>query len=154
MYLPCTIFLRNFFLFESTINYLNSFCTFFPDHQNWFGVDDHLGPVAISIRRERIGSGGSNAPIAAAAALSAANANSAASSANGADNGGQQLSLAGNDVTSQFLYRLIVRTSELQPLRGCVLEESILPQLKGEKVKAMPTREVLEFVCPELQLSR
>ena len=45
-----------------------------------------------------------------------------------------------------------VRTSELLPLRGCVLEESI-PALKSEKVKSMPTKDVLEFVCPELNLS-
>lgn len=24
------------------------------EHQNWFGMDDNLGPVAVSIRRERI----------------------------------------------------------------------------------------------------
>ena len=47
-----------------------------------------------------------------------------------------------------------VRTSELLPLRGCVLEESI-PALKSEKIKSgcMPTKDVLEFVCPELNLS-
>ena len=46
-----------------------------------------------------------------------------------------------------------MRTSELLPLRGCVLEESI-PALKSEKIKSMPTKDVLEFVCPELNLSR
>ena len=45
-----------------------------------------------------------------------------------------------------------MRTSELLPLRGCVLEESI-PALKSEKIKSMPTKDVLEFVCPELNLS-
>ena len=53
----------------------------------------------------------------------------------------------------QYMYRLIVRTSELLPLRGTVLEDSI-PALKSEKVKTIPTREVLEFSFPELQLSR
>lgn len=24
------------------------------EHQNWFGMDENLGPVAVSIRRERI----------------------------------------------------------------------------------------------------
>ena len=24
------------------------------DHQNWFGIDENLGPVAVSIRRERV----------------------------------------------------------------------------------------------------
>lgn len=26
----------------------------FSDHQNWFGMDDNLGPVAISMKRERV----------------------------------------------------------------------------------------------------
>ena len=51
------------------------------------------------------------------------------------------------------MYRVIVRTSEIWPLRGCVLEESI-PALKSEKVKSIPTKEVLDFIWPELQLSR
>lgn len=29
----------------------------YPEHQNYFGVDDHLGPVAVSIRRERLDDG-------------------------------------------------------------------------------------------------
>lgn len=53
----------------------------------------------------------------------------------------------------QFMYRLLVRTNELLPLRGCVLEDSI-PALKSEKIKNTPTKEVLEFACPELNLSR
>lgn len=28
-----------------------------PEHQNYFGVDDHLGPVAVSIRREKLDDG-------------------------------------------------------------------------------------------------
>ena len=53
----------------------------------------------------------------------------------------------------QWMYRILVRTSDLLPLRGCVLEEST-PALRSEKIKSLPTKEVLEFVCPELQLSR
>ena len=26
----------------------------FADHQNWFGIDENLGPVAVTIRRERV----------------------------------------------------------------------------------------------------
>ncbi len=61
---------------------------------------------------------------------------------------------------SVLIFRLLVRTNELLSLRGCVLEESI-PSLCGSKSssssdkagKSIPTREVLEFVCPEIQLS-
>lgn len=31
------------------------------DHQNYFGEDEHLGPLAISIRRERVADGDKNA---------------------------------------------------------------------------------------------
>ena len=51
------------------------------------------------------------------------------------------------------MYRLVVRTSDLLPLRGTVLEDSI-PALKSKKIKTIPTKEVLEFCFPELQLSR
>jgi len=93
------------------------------EHQNWFGVDENLGPVAVSIRRERVppppdeGFRNSNLP-----------------------------------PTDQHMYRIIVRTSELLPLRGTVLEDSI-PALKSEKIKSIPTKEVLEFTVPELNLS-
>ena len=30
------------------------FCSLFSDHQNYFGVDDSLGPVAVSIKREKL----------------------------------------------------------------------------------------------------
>ena len=55
--------------------------------------------------------------------------------------------------SEHFMYRLIVRTSDLLPLRGTVLEDSI-PALKSEKIKTIPTKDVLEFCFPELQLTR
>ena len=58
-----------------------------------------------------------------------------------------------NGLKSLSSFRLMVRTSELLPLRGCVLEESI-PALKSEKIKTVPTKEVLEFACPEINTSR
>ena len=109
------------FSFETSPSYIFS-ARFFTDHQNWFGIDGNLGPVAISIRREKV-----SLPEL------------------GLDSG------SGKDYT--FMYRVIVRTSELLPLRGCILEESI-PALKSEKVKTIPTKEVLEFIMPDLQLSR
>ena len=35
--------------YETLQNWIN-----FAEHQNWFGLDDNLGPVAISIRREKV----------------------------------------------------------------------------------------------------
>ena len=98
----------------------------FSDHQNWFGIDENLGPVALSIRRERV-------PASPEMLSSGAQAQTSHS--------------------DHWMYRLIVRTSDLLPLRGTVLEDSI-PALKSEKIKSIPTKEVLEFCFPELQLSR
>ncbi|KRT83628.1 hypothetical protein AMK59_3825, partial [Oryctes borbonicus] len=85
------------------------------DHQNWFGMDEQLGPVAISIKRERI---------------------------NNVDNS-----------LMQYQYRLIIRTSELLTLRGTVLEDAI-PNIKAtNNSKTMNTKEVLEYVAPDVQLS-
>jgi len=159
-------------------------CFFIPEHQNWFGIDEILGPVAISIRREKVASNGitlpptgntGHAPLGQTVSAQPTTAQqvqqsqlqhppltqsaSVAPSA-GANNGQGSVVTPGLDLVSatggagdQYIYRLIVRTNELQPMRGCVLEDSI-PSLKSEKVKGTPAREVLEFVCPELQLSR
>ena len=104
----------------------------FADHQNWFGIDENLGALAVSLRREKI-----------------------------PQNQGEPTTTfiqprnidPEKDGKDQWMYRILVRTSDLLPLRGCVLEESI-PALRSEKIKSLPTKEVLEFVCPELQLSR
>lgn len=91
----------------------------FPDHQNWFGMDEQLGPVAISIRREKV------------------------------------IHPENNLTTSimQHQYRLVIRTSELQTLRGAVLEDAI-PNIKASNnAKTLNVKEVLEYVAPEIQLS-
>ncbi|KAL1121932.1 hypothetical protein AAG570_003340 [Ranatra chinensis] len=52
-----------------------------------------------------------------------------------------------------FRYRVVIRTSELLTLRGSVLEDAI-PNLKTtSSSKSMNTKEVLEYVAPEIQLS-
>uniref|UniRef100_A0A182P3A8 Rap-GAP domain-containing protein n=1 Tax=Anopheles epiroticus TaxID=199890 RepID=A0A182P3A8_9DIPT len=98
------------------------------EHQNWFGMDEHLGPVAISIKREKL----NPTPV-------------------------QTLALHGSDVAptathqgDQYLYRLIVRTSELLTLRGSVIEDSI-PNARGAG-KHANTKEILEYVAPEVQI--
>lgn len=103
------------------------------EHQNWFGIDEHLGPVAASIRRERIDE-------------TEGSSSSTSSSTNSLN---QQ---------SQYQYRLVIRTSELAVLRGAVLEEAI-PNLPSPRSigssgrNSLPVREVLEYVAPELQAS-
>uniref|UniRef100_A0A6P7F0V2 Signal-induced proliferation-associated 1-like protein 1 isoform X6 n=1 Tax=Diabrotica virgifera virgifera TaxID=50390 RepID=A0A6P7F0V2_DIAVI len=89
------------------------------EHQNWFGMDEQLGPVVISIKREKVVH-------------------------------------PENQLTTtlmQYQYRLVVRTSELQTLRGAVLEDAI-PNIKpSSNPKTLNTKEVLEYVVPEIQLT-
>lgn len=52
-----------------------------------------------------------------------------------------------------IIFRLVIRTSELQTLRGAVLEDAI-PNIKSSNnPKTLNTKEVLEYVAPEIQLS-
>lgn len=78
-------------------------------------MDEQLGPVAISIKREKL--------------------------------------TAGDATNHQYQYRLVIRTSELLTLRGAILEDAI-PNLKSTSSnKSMSTKEVLEYVAPEVQLN-
>ncbi|XP_052756013.1 signal-induced proliferation-associated 1-like protein 3 isoform X2 [Galleria mellonella] len=91
-------------------------------HQNWFGMDENLGPIAISIKKERVelrrgGGGDASAPA-------------------------SQLA---------WQYRLIIRTSELLTLRGTVLEDAIPAAKPSNNSATYNTKEVLEYVAPELQ---
>ncbi|PSN31880.1 hypothetical protein C0J52_19690 [Blattella germanica] len=103
------------------------FCLVVPviKHQNWFGMDENLGPVAVSIRREKVDRQNDT--------------NSASSSSAAPPN--------------TYQYRLLIRTSELFTLRGSVLEDAI-PNLKtSNSNKTLNSKEVLEYVAPEIQLS-
>lgn len=52
----------------------------------------------------------------------------------------------------QYQYRLVIRTSELQTLRGAILEDAI-PNIKtSNSSKNLNVKEVLEYVAPEIQL--
>lgn len=86
------------------------------EHQNWFGMDEQLGPIAISLKKEK--------PV--------------------------NQPLTADPTHQQHLYRLIVRTSELLTLRGCVFEDSI-PNPRGAG-KPIITKEIIEYVAPEVQI--
>ncbi|XP_028274594.1 signal-induced proliferation-associated 1-like protein 3 isoform X2 [Parambassis ranga] len=85
------------------------------EHSNYFGTDDKLGPVAVSIRREKLEDT--------------------------------------KDLKDQYQYRLIVRTSELVTLRGCILEDAVASTGKHGTVRGLLLKEVLEQVVPELNVS-
>ncbi|CAG7823044.1 unnamed protein product [Allacma fusca] len=99
------------------------------DHENWFGSDEILGPLAISIKRERAGESSLGSDI----------------TTSHKDNSSYS--------TVRFVYRLIVRSTELNTLRGAILEESI-PGIKPNSNKGgCHAKDVIEFLLPEIQLS-
>lgn len=117
------------------------------EHQNWFGIDEHLGPVAISIRRERVPVEYSNTDQANVAGTTNQHLTGVLTNTG-------QASLTKNQ------YRLIIRTSELCVLRGAVHEDT-LPFLHGNNPgrhggnqhSNHHAKEVLEYIAPELSLS-
>ncbi|XP_062329657.1 signal-induced proliferation-associated 1-like protein 3 isoform X1 [Osmerus eperlanus] len=84
------------------------------EHSNYFGTDEKLGPVAVSVRREKLDDT--------------------------------------KDLKDQYQYRLIVRTSELVTLRGCILEDAVASTSRHGTVRGLPLKEVLEQVVPELSV--
>jgi signal-induced proliferation-associated 1 like protein 1 len=103
------------------------------EHQNWFGMDENLGPIAISIRREKMSPNESE------------QSNSSGHHHNHHHNNHH------SHMKDQYIYRIIIRTSELATLRGTVLEEAI-PSLKPPGPKGLSLREVLDMVSPEIHL--
>lgn len=94
------------------------------EHQNLFGMDEQLGPVAISIKREKL-------PETLQQQSDRENAKEAKD--------------------APHLIRMIVRTSELLTLRGSVIEDSI-PNARGAG-KPATTKDIIEYVAPDIQLS-
>ncbi|KAK3584588.1 hypothetical protein CHS0354_040292 [Potamilus streckersoni] len=90
------------------------------DHQNYFGIDDNLGPVAVSVKREKLDERENN---------------------------------LGKSESGLYQYRIIIRTSELVTLRGCVLEDAIPSSSRLSSSRGVPVKEALEYVAPELQVS-
>ncbi|XP_078675422.1 signal-induced proliferation-associated 1-like protein 2 isoform X3 [Branchiostoma floridae x Branchiostoma belcheri] len=96
------------------------------DVQNYLGVDENLGPIAISIRREKLPD------------------HSGTSSSANKD--------GGSPVPAQYMYRLIIRTSDLVTLRGSILEDAIPSTARHGTSRGLPIKDVLEFVAPEVNL--
>lgn len=88
-------------------------------------MDEQLGPLAISIKREKV--------------------------IHGTDSQTHHHHTTSSSIM-QYQYRLVIRTSELQTLRGAILEDAI-PSIKASNSsKTLNTKEVLEYVAPEVQL--
>jgi signal-induced proliferation-associated 1 like protein 1 len=86
-------------------------------------MDETLGPVAVSIKKERVE----------------------------LRRGGSDASAPASQLAWQ--YRLIVRTSELLTLRGSVLEDALPTVKPSNNSATYCTKEVLDYIAPELQLN-
>lgn len=86
-------------------------------------MDDQVGPIAISIRKEKTELG----------------------------NVSEMLNNSTNTNAVLWQYRIIIRTSELLTIRGSILEDAI-PNIKPSN-KVINAKEVIEYVAPEIQLS-
>uniref|UniRef100_A0AAQ4NQY2 Signal-induced proliferation-associated 1 like 1 n=1 Tax=Gasterosteus aculeatus aculeatus TaxID=481459 RepID=A0AAQ4NQY2_GASAC len=84
------------------------------EHWNYLGVDENLGPVAVSLRREKLDEH--------------------------------------KEHGQQYNYRVIFRTSELNTLRGSILEDAVPSTSKHGLARGLPLKEVLEFLVPELNV--
>uniref|UniRef100_A0A3Q3VPN0 Uncharacterized protein n=1 Tax=Mola mola TaxID=94237 RepID=A0A3Q3VPN0_MOLML len=84
------------------------------EHWNYLGVDDNLGPVAVSLRREKLDEH--------------------------------------KEYGQQYNYRIIFRTSELNTLRGSILEDAVPSTSKHGLARGLPLKEVLEYLVPELNV--
>uniref|UniRef100_A0A3Q3GWH9 Signal-induced proliferation-associated 1 like 1 n=1 Tax=Kryptolebias marmoratus TaxID=37003 RepID=A0A3Q3GWH9_KRYMA len=84
------------------------------EHWNYLGVDENLGPVAVSLRREKLEEH--------------------------------------KEHGQQYNYRVIFRTSELNTLRGSILEDAVPSTSKHGLARGLPLKEVLEYLLPELNV--
>ncbi|XP_034383578.1 signal-induced proliferation-associated 1-like protein 1 [Cyclopterus lumpus] len=84
------------------------------EHWNYLGVDENLGPVAVSLRREKLDEH--------------------------------------KEHGQQYNYRVIFRTSELNTLRGSILEDAVPSTSKHGLARGLPLKEVLEYLVPELNV--
>lgn len=104
------------------------------EHQNWFGIDENLGPIAISIRRERV-------PLENCSSVNVNNSSSTTT-------------ISQQQPQTKNQYRLIIRTSELNVLRGTVFEDCVPGlNLKNNNHNNHHAKEILDYIAPEISLS-
>uniref|UniRef100_A0A1A8C871 Signal-induced proliferation-associated 1 like 1 n=1 Tax=Nothobranchius kadleci TaxID=1051664 RepID=A0A1A8C871_NOTKA len=84
------------------------------EHWNYLGVDENLGPMAVSLRREKLEEH--------------------------------------KEHGQQYNYRVIFRTSELNTLRGSILEDAVPSTSKHGLARGLPLKEVLDYLLPELNV--
>ena len=131
------------------------------EHQNWFGIDENLGPIAISIRRERVPienclvKKNSNELKEDSRQLggSTSNVNNSTSTTI-INNNNNSSNLQQQQLQTKNQYRLIIRTSELNVLRGTVFEDCVPGlNLKNNHHNNHHAKEILDYIAPEISLN-
>lgn len=107
------------------------------DHANYLGLDREIGPIAISIRRDKL-------------IVEPPPRSNSSNTHNGSG--------SNNERIYDYAYRFIMRTSDLNTLRGTILEDHVVTKSSSNNSnsggsKGLPHKEVLAFLMPELNLS-
>jgi hypothetical protein len=104
------------------------------EHANYVGIDADLGPVVMSVRRDKL--------LVDSLPMPRANSNSMHTTSNSSN----------QEKSYEFVYRFIMRTSDLTTLRGTILEEHILSKSTPTS-KGLPHKELINFLMPDLDIT-
>ncbi|XP_067943667.1 signal-induced proliferation-associated 1-like protein 2 [Watersipora subatra] len=124
------------------LEYRDRGCTYYrqhfrhSEHQNYCGIDENVGPVAISIKREK------------------ASASTRLPDLAGKGENSQNSKINSESAAPLQQYRVIVRTSELKVLRGIILEDALPAASRlSNSSRGLPAKDIIEYVAPEIQIS-
>ncbi len=120
------------------------FCIVYTEHQNFFGMDDRLGPVAISFRREeKEGSSGAQYNYRIIFRTTEVNRHFSLLEAL-LKFSVCKIDLAGCDECES--------SPQMKTLRGSILEESVPSAARHTTPRGLSPKRLLEFIMPELNL--
>lgn len=102
------------------------------DHSNYLGMDPQIGPVVISIRRDKM-------PV---DFIPPTRSNSDNSNKNNH-----------NDRAYEYAYRIILRTVDLNALRGTILENQILTKASISNSKGIHHKELISYLFNQIDLN-
>ncbi|KAJ8341486.1 hypothetical protein SKAU_G00337770 [Synaphobranchus kaupii] len=126
------------------------------EHWNYFGVDESLGPVAVSLRREKLEEHKEHGPqYNYPAHLPRQRASLAAQKAPASDryvpSGGYGTSGEPRSLRDRLnSRRCVAAVGSLTTLRGSVLEDAVPSTSKHGTARGLPLKEVLDYLVPEL----
>ncbi|GMT09770.1 hypothetical protein PFISCL1PPCAC_1067 [Pristionchus fissidentatus] len=103
-------------------------------HIEYFGMDDELGPIAVSIVKE---DDGSSSQVGERKRKSGSGSTAAEKAA---------------PPVASMIYRMVIRISELKPIRLAIPEEMLSEPAETRSTRAL-MRELIELTCPRIPFS-